>query len=110
MQNGASINKDEAGEEMLTGYLCEVLYCQSKYSSVGFIYMMYWRNIEPCHYVIYGERGWGGLYQSNVGCFYKVQYVLCRYTAAQLPRISAPWTASPPHFSTVDSARSLCTD
>lgn len=40
MQNGSNINKDEAGEEMLTGYLRKVLYCQSKYSSVGFIYMM----------------------------------------------------------------------
>lgn len=38
------------------------------------------------------------------------QYVLWRYGAAQLPRISAPWTASSPHFRAVNSARSLRTD
>ncbi len=62
-----------------------------------------WRNIEHVN----TKRNWpewSGL------PLHKVQYVLCRYTAAQLPRISAPWTASSPHFSTVDSARSLRTD
>lgn len=62
---------------------------------------IYKRGIEPSMSTRYLRRR-GVLYQSNVGCFYKVQYVLCRYTVALLPRISAPWTASS-HYSTVDS-------
>lgn len=52
----------------------------------------------------------GDIHRSDVFSFHKVQCVPSRYTAALLPRISAPWTASSPDSSTTDSARSLRTD
>lgn len=83
-------------------------------SSSGITYKDGGGHIEPSVSTRYRRWWW-----EEVGTFIcaafknkkeREQYVRWRYGAAQLPRISAPWTASSPHLRAVNSARSLRND